>query len=574
MTVWNVLKQGGINTAEVGKMAWEGIKSAIPAVLIGILIEKVVSMIVPAAGTVLLIIEGLQAAWGTVSRILQAFERFMAFLKAVKTGQAGPPFGAAVAAAGVVVIDFVSNWLLKRLRGPASKVALKIKEIAKKIGNKVKKAVKKLGKKGGKLKDKFFGKKGGKGDKDKGHGRESDRDHKGSKENKEDKDRKNQEKLDRAVAALKPKVHSLLQQGVSGIRLRAQLAIWRVQYRLSALSVDKQGGDRVQIIAKVNPEKPVEDGYQPQGDSLHKIIRQVVRKILNRKDVKAAAKKIDREKTVDDKVPGRATQTIRHTIPEKEGWPGLVNYLRKREPLKRGTPEFYKVGTSQLTQGQTPALDDIQVPQLRPPFRGGDFVTKRMAGGKQADLGRYHRKNPNDTNETIVDLLQQMRQRGKNDKDIAAAMQTLIRKGRVKGFHHDDAKTLGSSTMLMFGVEAARNPATVAIAPMLTELVASGKMTWQQAIDAFPMSPPRDAVKIADTVNSDMGFRSLMANPNRLELATPDQVRESKGREEQIVIQWLQMKMNTEKPVFDSERDARNYIEGQINKFYGLGFAK
>jgi hypothetical protein len=73
MTVWNVLKQGGINTAEVGKMAWEGIKSAIPAVLIGILIEKVVSMIVPAAGTVLLIIEGLQAAWGTVSRILQAF---------------------------------------------------------------------------------------------------------------------------------------------------------------------------------------------------------------------------------------------------------------------------------------------------------------------------------------------------------------------------------------------------------------------------------------------------------------------------------------------------------------------
>ncbi len=167
MTVWNVLKQGGINTAEVGKMAWEGIKSAIPAVLIGILIEKVVSMIVPAAGTVIVIIEGLQAAWGTVSRILQAFERFMAFLKAVKTGQAGPPFGAALASAGVVVIDFVANWLLKRLRGPASKVAGKIKEIAKKIGNKVKKALKKVKQKLGKVKDKFFGKKGNKGRKNK-----------------------------------------------------------------------------------------------------------------------------------------------------------------------------------------------------------------------------------------------------------------------------------------------------------------------------------------------------------------------------------------------------------------------
>ncbi|MBE9151820.1 phage tail protein, partial [Coleofasciculus sp. LEGE 07092] len=163
MTVWNVLKQGGINTAEVGKMAWEGIKSAIPAVLIGLLIEKVVSMIVPAAGTILLIIEGLQAAWGTVSRMMQAFDRFMVFLKAVKTGQAGPPFGGALAAAGVVVIDFVSNWLLKRLRGPASKVAGKIREIAAKIGKKIKKALKKvkrkLKRKVRKLKDKFFGKK-------------------------------------------------------------------------------------------------------------------------------------------------------------------------------------------------------------------------------------------------------------------------------------------------------------------------------------------------------------------------------------------------------------------------------
>jgi hypothetical protein len=169
MTIWNVLAKGGIKTAEVGQMAWEGIKSAIPGVLIQILIEKVVSMIVPAAGTVLLIIEGLQAAWGTASRVLQAFDRFMGFLKAVKTGQAGPPFGAALAAAGVVVIDFVSNWLLKRLRGPASKVAGKIKEIAKKIGNKIKKAVKKLKRKlkrkVRKLKNQFFGKKRGKKDK-------------------------------------------------------------------------------------------------------------------------------------------------------------------------------------------------------------------------------------------------------------------------------------------------------------------------------------------------------------------------------------------------------------------------
>ncbi len=200
MTVWKVLSQGGIKTAEVGKMAWEGIKSAIPPALIQILIEKVISMIVPAAGAVLAIIEGLQAAWGTVSRVIQAFDRFMAFLKAVKTGRSGPQFGAALAAAGVVLIDFVSNWLLKRVRGAASKVAAKIKEIAQKIGRKLKAATKKLGRKFGKLKDKYFGKKGNKGDKGKGkEGEDEDK-----KKQAKKRLRKAAKEIDRALAKGKP----------------------------------------------------------------------------------------------------------------------------------------------------------------------------------------------------------------------------------------------------------------------------------------------------------------------------------------------------------------------------------
>jgi len=269
ITIWNVLKQGGINVAEVGKMAWEGIKSAIPGVLIQILIEKVVSMIVPAAGTVMLIIEGLQAAWGTVSRILQAFERFMAFLKAVKTGQAGPPFGAALASAGVVVIDFVANWLLKRLRGPASKVAGKIKEIATKIGNKVKKVLKKLGKKFGKFKDKFFGKKKGKGDQ--GKGRQSNS--KDNNKNKEDQERKKQEKLDRAVEAIQPQVDQMLTRGTTKLVLRAKLLFWKVRYRLTSLTLDSSG----KIEATVNPKKVVANGRKLKPSELGQILEPVLK---------------------------------------------------------------------------------------------------------------------------------------------------------------------------------------------------------------------------------------------------------------------------------------------------------
>src|SRR5262249_38093161 len=144
LTVWNVLSQGGIKMAEIGTMVFEALKAAIPAALIQLLIEKLVAMIIPAAGAVMAIIEGLQAAWGTVQRILSAIGRFIAFLKAVKGGGAGPQFADMLSAAAIVVIDFVANWLLKRLRGPASKVGGKIKAIAQKILAKIKKAAAKV----------------------------------------------------------------------------------------------------------------------------------------------------------------------------------------------------------------------------------------------------------------------------------------------------------------------------------------------------------------------------------------------------------------------------------------------
>jgi len=106
---------------------------AIPAALVMILVEKLVAMIVPAAGALMTIIEGLQAAWGTISRIIAAFAAFMAFLLAVKSGGAGPLFATVLASAAVVVLDFVANWLLKKLASAARKVGSKLKGLAEKF---------------------------------------------------------------------------------------------------------------------------------------------------------------------------------------------------------------------------------------------------------------------------------------------------------------------------------------------------------------------------------------------------------------------------------------------------------
>jgi hypothetical protein len=249
--IWKILTQGGINLAEVGKMAWEGIKAAIPPALIQILIEKLVAMIVPAAGAVLAVIEGLQAAWGTVNRILQAMEKFIAFLKAVKSGTSGPQFGSLLAAAGIILIDFVANWLLKRVRKAGSKIAGKIRAIAQKIGQKLRKVVKKLKrklkklgnklkKKFSKLKDKFFGKKGKKSKKSK-------------KDKKDAKDEKKKQKALNKAIALVNKIIS--NRNITRDQVEARLPEIKAKYHLTELRLVPDSESTYHVHGEINPRK-------------------------------------------------------------------------------------------------------------------------------------------------------------------------------------------------------------------------------------------------------------------------------------------------------------------------------
>ncbi|MGW7529150.1 eCIS core domain-containing protein [Streptomyces sp. NPDC054783] len=132
-TLLNILVKGCISLKKIGQMAWKAIISALPMMLAQIIIEKVISMIVPAAGAILTIIQGLMAAWGTVSKIIAAFGKFFAFLKAVKAGPAACLFAEAVAAGVVALLEFVSQYLLSKLKGAGKAVGSKLKSLAQKI---------------------------------------------------------------------------------------------------------------------------------------------------------------------------------------------------------------------------------------------------------------------------------------------------------------------------------------------------------------------------------------------------------------------------------------------------------
>ncbi len=233
--VMQILLQGGIDLAKIGKMAWNALKAAIPAALIAILVEKLVSMIVPAPGAVMVIIEGLQAAWGTIQRIVAAIGAFIAFLKAVKGGSAGPQFAQMLALAAVVVLDFVSNWLLKKLRRAAAKVGAKLRSLADKLKQRRKK-----------------------------EGRDRDRrEHDGKKNDEQNETRaQKQARLDRAVDEVK----LYTEKPRFGPRLSMKLRQIRRKHRLTTLSAKYDKKRAIyRISAAVNPSTVFEVDESAEG---------------------------------------------------------------------------------------------------------------------------------------------------------------------------------------------------------------------------------------------------------------------------------------------------------------------
>ncbi|MGW1493593.1 eCIS core domain-containing protein [Streptomyces sp. NPDC002402] len=131
--VINVLVKGCVSIKQIGKMAWDAIIASLPMMIASLVIEKVVSMLVPAAGAILTIVQGLMAAWQSLSSILNAFSKFWAYLKAVKAGPAACLFAEAVAAGIVALLDFIANFLMIRLSSATKGVGKRLKAMAEKI---------------------------------------------------------------------------------------------------------------------------------------------------------------------------------------------------------------------------------------------------------------------------------------------------------------------------------------------------------------------------------------------------------------------------------------------------------
>jgi hypothetical protein len=248
-------------------MAWEGLKAAIPGILIALLIEKLMSLIVPAVGAILTIIQAIQAGWASLGRILQAFEAFFSFLKHVKLGSAGPLFAKAVAAGAIAAVEFVSNFLLTRLKGAASSVSNRLRALARRIGERLRaiggrivRGVKAVGsglrRAGQKVRagfDRLRGKR------PKSHA---------------DQEHAKHERQEAAFVATKSHLDALFAKGVSRARLATEVIWLKLRYRWGSLRVQGPTDARhVAISGGFSPERTVTAGQvREEAETLEQMV--------------------------------------------------------------------------------------------------------------------------------------------------------------------------------------------------------------------------------------------------------------------------------------------------------------
>jgi hypothetical protein len=537
--IWDVLTKGKITFAQIGKMAFEALKAAIPMMLIQLLVEKLVAMIIPAAGAVMAIVEGLQAAWGSISAILAAIGKFIAFLKAVKSGGAGPQFAQALAAGAVAVIEFVSSFLLVKLIKPAKKVGGKVKAMAgrimaklKKLGQKIakafKKVVKKIKKGFAKLKKKLgFGKK-----------------KKKKSRTKKDKE-KAADRLAKAMRVIRPGVESSVGRGAVGMLFRAKLAYWRTRFRLSRVELVGSGAS-ARVIAQANPPDEVKV-FTADGEFVRRLVYKAVDELINDPTVTTLGQNYMGQ-------TGSSTDPVH--MQAGAGYPALVN---------RAQAGGLKPGPDGKIHYTSPESSPAGAPKgaTENNFKGATNAFVEDAGGIYQNMpkmfGQLQGTGPNRLSQT----------------ELALSLRTFASTGVLDPRLESQRGSVTAVTHLMFGREAIRNPAALAQSMMTLDLMARGKTNPQEAFASVPRKEKKflwfnyaeagtgGGLFPMSTGGAAKGSERLLTEFNEPDRKLPDRSKAAKEvarRESELYKRWVMAEMDRKHLIFVSKAAAESQM--------------
>jgi hypothetical protein len=442
----NVLRQGGIAFRRILSMAWTAIKAALPGIIITFLIQRLVAMLVPAAAAVMMIIQGIQAAWGTVSRIIQAFQAFFAFLRAVKGGNAGPQFATAVAAGAVAVIEFVANFLLARLGralggvagrlrtlagrfmamfrrgaravrgavsravGVARRAAAVIARGARRVGSAVGSGARRaaalagrgLRRVGAALARTRVGQAILRGYRRVQQGVRNLRDrYRRWRERRRRRPQETpQQRLDRIMRVIRPRIANMVRRGAPRLLLQARLLIWKARYRMQELSI-QGSGHNIRVQARVNPGEEVALSKLDPMEISQAVYAATERFLNETPEIVEGSQRIGEAPFREGVQAGTELDPV--TVPERFGIPAVVRAMRSgrlaASPPGRSRHLSHGAGGSRSQiREQAPPMgasvsNQLVMPALSYPQVAQEFQSiARASGESPAAIANYARQ--------------------------------------------------------------------------------------------------------------------------------------------------------------------------------------
>lgn len=615
--VWDLLRGGGIRLAEIGRLVWEAIIASLPGILIQLAIEKLVSLLVPAAAAVMLIIDGLRAAWGAISRIIAAFETFFRFLKAVKSGDAGRQFAQALAAGAIALIDFLANFLLIRLRGPAQGVAGRLRALAQRIGARLQRvgravargarramtavraagtraagavrtaartaarrvagaargavrAIARAGRRVAALPGVRVIVRGARAVAQRARPswrRLRARARQRRVRRRQRREQRRREALSRAARELPPRIRPLLAGGVSRIRLVAQLLGWKLRYRLRRLALIRRGRES-RIVAANSPDQSLIEGIlTPHHEEIHRILVEESEQVLNDPQVIDLSDEImdQRLRGFGRAGPGGITPIL---VPPSPSGAAAVRDIRRmamleegglrvRQPVPGGMWTAARVGRRQIRSEQ----------EYLALTRSAAHITSDVYIGRSLHPGSLVVIGPGSYR--FLSGRQPVREKDLA-RAIAAVQMGATPRGRITVPEHIHA----AAEARLSQIEAARASGGLAQQRLLNELRATGAITpaARRALDPAAISRAGAAGRAVDiqTGVEARDPRSTLAAiqrgglPSRLERTRL--VREYLRREVAVVSRFIEAEVGLADELFASQGDVISWLRTKFRE--------
>ncbi|WP_302186089.1 DUF4157 domain-containing protein [Streptomyces sp. AC550_RSS872] len=352
-------------------------------------------------------------------------------------------------------------------------------------------------------------------------GKPKDRDPKKEKQQKKDQRKKEEDskdskdaRLEKILARIRPRLQRMLGDGTAGVPLRLTLAGMKAWYRLNELAAQGSGTTR-DIRARLNPEGSAARPYTPNPEELRSIVRDAVVAFLQDDRVTGAAQRFGSEEagSYRDNNSGLETEDIQN-VPHAGGGAGIpgaaLHMLSRGSDIPRSRMD-YTIGESRQR---------ITERHFRPKAREGaeprpfdprnafvmDAASYPEINQHTKDINQRLQKNPEGVG-LNSETLSALNATQIGDARLARTIRNFLRTGRWPDeLTEDEQETLGRVAWLMYVRETARDPENAALAPMTMDLIAEGKMSFEEAFAEFepdptqqpPPAPPAKPAKTKD----------------------------------------------------------------------------